>query len=78
MSRFVVIEYLSFFAVRDTHTGHERPLGNGVDSLFDAEGTAISPGSPGFCQAWSKVLNTDEGETLAAYFSEPEDHEKWS
>jgi len=73
MSRFQVIEYLSFFAARDAETGQERPLGDGVDVLFDAEGTPISPGTPGFCSAWSEALNADEGETLAAYFGEPVD-----
>jgi len=78
MGRFIVIEYLSHYAVRDTQTGQERPMGDGVDTLFDAEGTPISPGTPGFCQQWAKALNADEAETLAAYFSEPEDEEKRS
>ena len=39
MGRFNVIEYLSHFVVRDTQTGQERPMGDGVDTLFDAEGT---------------------------------------
>ncbi len=32
MGRFQVIEYSSFFAVRDTHTGQEHPMGDGVDT----------------------------------------------
>ncbi len=72
MGRFVVVEYSSFFAVRDTHTGQERPMGDGVDTLFDADGKALSPGTSGFCEAWAEALNADEGETLAAYF--PEQH----
>lgn len=73
MGRFQVIEYLSHFAVRDTQTGQERPLGDGVDVLFDADGNSISPGTPDFCEQWAEALNADEGETLMAYFPEPED-----
>lgn len=78
MGRFQVVEYLSHFAVRDTLTGQERPMGDGVDTLFDADGTPLIPGSPGFCQGWADALNADESETLAAYFGEPEDQEKRS
>lgn len=78
MGRFIVIEYLSHFVVRDTQTGQERPMGDGVDVLIDAEGTAILPGSPGFCLAWAEALNADEGETLAAHFTEPVDQESGS
>jgi hypothetical protein len=70
MGRFVVIEYRSFFAIRDTETGQERTLSDGVDTLFDAEGTPISPGTPGFTEALAEALSADEGETLAAYFSD--------
>ncbi len=73
MGRFVVIEYHSFFAIRDTQTGHERPMNDGVDAIFDADGNGISPGTPGFCQAWASALNADEGETFEAYFAEPDD-----
>jgi hypothetical protein len=75
MGRFRVIEYLSFFAVHDTLTGKERPLGDGVDSLFDHEGTPISPGTLGFCEAWADAVNAHENETLAAYFSGPDDEQ---
>jgi hypothetical protein len=78
MGRFIVIEYHSFFAIRDTRTGNERLLGDGVDSLFDADGNGISPGTPGFCQAWADALNADECETFEAYFTEPVDQEKRS
>jgi len=78
MGRFIVIEYHSFFAVRDTETGHERPMGDGVDVLHDTEGTPILPGTPGFCEAWAVALNADEGETFEAYFTEPEDQESGS
>jgi hypothetical protein len=57
-------------------TGEERPLGDGVDTLFDADEMPISPGTPCFCQAWAEALNADECETLEAYF--PELHEKES
>jgi hypothetical protein len=70
MGRFLVVEYASFFAVRDTVTGQERPMGDGLDTLFDAEGTPISPGTAGFCESWAEALNADETETLVAYFPE--------
>jgi hypothetical protein len=75
MGRFQVIEYRSFFAVRDTETGHEYPMGDGVDTLFDADGIPLSPGTPGFCETWAKGLNADEAETLAAYFPEINEEE---
>lgn len=70
MSRFEIVEYTSFFAVVDTVTGQERPLGDGVDTLFDAEGTSIMPGTLEFCERWAAALNADEAETLEAYFPE--------
>ena len=73
MGRFQVMEYLSHFAVRDLVTGQERPMGDGVDVLFDDEGDGISPGTPGFCDLWAEVLNTDQSEVLEAYFPELRD-----
>jgi len=78
MGRFVVIEYLSHFSVRDTHTGQERPMSDGVDVLIDHDGTPFSPGMPGFAEAWAEALNADESETLQAYFTEPVDQESES
>lgn len=68
MGRFQVVEYTSFFAVRDTVSGQERPMGDGVDTIFDGDGKMILPGTPGFCDLWAEALNGDEAETLAAYF----------
>jgi hypothetical protein len=65
---FSVIEYSSFFAVRHNSTGDEHPMGDGVDTLFDEDGEALSPGTPDFVQAWEDVLNSDERSTLEAYF----------
>jgi hypothetical protein len=65
---FSVIEYSSFFAVRHNPSGDEHPMGDGVDTLFDEEGEALSPGTPGFVEAWEKALNADEDGTLEAYF----------
>jgi hypothetical protein len=48
--RLKVIEYSSFFAVGDRHAGQEHPMGDGVDTLFDAEGKAMSPGTAGFVE----------------------------
>ncbi len=67
---FSVIEYSSFFAVRHIPSGDEHPMGDGVDALFDEEGRALSPGTPGFVEAWENALNADETETLEAYFPE--------
>ena len=75
MGRFHVVEYLSFFAIRDTVTGQERPMGDGVDTLFDADGDSISPGNVGFCEAWAEALNAAEAETMEAYFPELRDQE---
>ncbi len=69
MSRtFSVIEYSSFFAVRHNPSGDERPMGDGVDTLFGENGEALVPGTPGFVEAWEAVLNADEQGTLEAYF----------
>ena len=65
---FSVIEYSSFFAVRHNASSDEHPMGDGVDALFDTEGRALSPGTPGFVEAWEEALNCDENETLEAYF----------
>ena len=65
---FDVIEYSSFFAVRHNPSGEEHPMGDGVDSLFDEDGKALSPGTPGFIETWADVLNGDEQTTLEAYF----------
>ncbi len=67
---FSVVEYSSFFAVRHVPSGDEHPMGDGVDTLFDEEGRALSPGTPDFVQAWENALNADEGGTLEAYFPE--------
>ena len=65
---FSVVEYGSFFAVRHLPTGDEHPMGDGVDSLFDDDGHALCPGTPGFIETWEQVLNADEQSTLEAYF----------
>jgi hypothetical protein len=65
---FSVIEYSSFFAVRHNPSGDEHPMGDGVDTLFDDDGKALVPGTPGFVEAWEAVANADEQGTLEAYF----------
>ena len=67
---FSVVEYTSFFAVRHNPTGEEKPMGDGVDTLFTPTGKAMSPGAKGFVSTWEKSLNANEGETLEAYFPE--------
>jgi len=65
---FDVIEYSSFFAVRHNPSGEEHPMGDGVDTLFTEDGTALSPGTPSFIETWADVLNSDQQTTLEAYF----------
>lgn len=65
---FSVIEYSSFFAVRHNPSGDEHPMGDGVDTLFDEDGKALVPGSPGFTEVWEDVLNADAQTTQDAYF----------
>lgn len=67
--RFKVIEYSSFYAVRDTTTGKERAMSDGVDSLFTRTGKAMRPGSEYFRRAWERALNETPEETAEAYFS---------
>ena len=44
---FSVIEYFSHFAVRHTPSGDEKPMGDGVDMLFDQKrGTLCNPEVP--------------------------------
>lgn len=67
---FTVVEYSSFFAVGHIPSGDEHPMGDGVDSLFDEDGHALSPGTPGFIETWEQVLNAAEQCTLEANFPE--------
>lgn len=67
---FEVVEYVSFFAVRHVATGKEHPMGDGVDSLFDLDGNAVTPGTEGFCDWWTKELNANIYDTYEAYFPE--------
>jgi hypothetical protein len=69
---FDVIEYSSFFAVRHNPSGDEHPMGDGVDTLFDDDCRALIPGTPGFIEIWTDVLNGDEQTTLEAYFPQHE------
>ena len=66
--RFKVIEYSSGFAVRDTESGKERWMSDGVDTLFTKSGKAMRPGSEYFRKTWQRVLNANEEETAEAYF----------
>ena len=63
-----VVEYSSFFAVRHNPSGDEHHMGDGVDTLFDEDGHALCPGTPGFIETWEEVPNADEQSTLEAYF----------
>lgn len=65
---FDVIEYSSFFAVRHNPSGDEHPMSDGVDALFNEDGKALVPGTPGFAETWAEALNTDEQAILEAYF----------
>ncbi len=65
---FSVIEYSSFFAVRHNPSGDEHPMGDGVDTLFDVDGNALSPGDADFVETWERVLNENVWDTLGVYF----------
>lgn len=67
---FEVVEYMSFFAVRHIASGKEHPMGDGVDTLFDENDKALSPGTEGFVEKWAEWLNSSQSETLEAYFPE--------
>ena len=62
---FTVIEYSSFFAVRHNPSGDEHPMGDGVDTLFDEDGMALMPGTPGFIETWEEVLDGSRGRNAA-------------
>ncbi len=67
-NHFLVVEYRSFFAVRHLASGGEHPMGDGVDTLHDENEQPLSPGSPGFVEKWTQVLNDDLDTTYEAYF----------
>ncbi len=43
-------------------------MGDGVDTLFNEDMKALSPGMPDFLATWEDALNSNEEETLEAYF----------
>mgnify|MGYP000062265692 CR=1 FL=1 len=43
-------------------------MGDGVDTLFDDDGEALSPGTESFRKSWEEDLNRSAHETLEAYF----------
>ena len=67
-TQYSVIEYSSFFAVRDNESGAEHPMGDGVDTLMKNHDEMWSPGEPGFVEAWTESLNLYPSETAEAYF----------
>lgn len=67
-NRFKVIEYSSGYAVRDTETGNEQWMSDGVDVLSTKTGKSMRPGSEYFRKAWEKSLNQNQAETAEAYF----------
>lgn len=75
--RFQVVEYSSFYAVRDRETGQEHPMGDGVDTLSKTRTRKMMRcGSEYFRKAWQRALNENPIDTLCAYF--PETYEKES
>jgi len=65
---FSVIEYSTGFGLQHNATGKVRWMGDGVDTIFAEDGTPLWPGTPGFIKAWEEALNSNEDETLEAYF----------
>lgn len=70
--RFSVIEYHSFYAVRDNNTDEEHPMSDGVDQ---SETFAI--GTEEFRQEWENNLNANPGETEEAYFPKQTEEKAW-
>lgn len=66
--RFSIVEYTSFYAVRDNATGKEHPMGDGVDSVFTPTGKAMQCGTEHFRKTWERMLNASATETAEAYF----------
>jgi hypothetical protein len=66
--RFKVIEYASGYAVRDTKSGKEHWMSDGVDVLFTKGGKPRSPGTEAFRRDWERALNGSPDETAEAYF----------
>lgn len=66
--RFKVVEYASGYAVRDTKTGEEKWMSDGVDVLFGKNDKPRSPGTEAFRRDWEQELNENPEETAEAYF----------
>lgn len=49
---------------------HACYLCDGVDTLFDENDKAMSPGTEGFVEYWEDSLNENREETIEAYFPE--------
>lgn len=71
---FRVFEYSTGYVLKHVKSGQERWLGDGVDTLFDRNGRALTPGTERFRLTWERVLNENPDETMEAYF--PELHKK--
>lgn len=67
--KFKVIEYMGHYSVRDTETGEERVMSDGVDVLTTKTGRIMKPGSEYFRKTWERFLNQDPEETAEAYFN---------
>lgn len=70
MKAFKVNEWFDGFEVEHIATGQTHWLGDGVDTLFNDKGDVLSPGTPGFVEAWEDALNLYPLDTLEAYFPE--------
>ena len=68
--RFTVVEFNSGYAVRDRKTREEHWMSDGVGALTTGTGKALRPGSEYFRRTWTRALNSNQSETLEAYFPE--------
>jgi hypothetical protein len=66
--RYKVIEHASFYAVRDSWTGKEARMSDGVNVLFTFKGNPMKPVTERFRMIWERRLNENPSETGKAYF----------
>lgn len=67
---FSVVEYSTHYTIRNNKNGVERGIGDGIDTIFDEDGEAYSPGTKEFLEKLEDSLNSNDNEVMEAYFPE--------